>query len=173
MQDDRLAADEARRISQHEAAKAQVERDVTNEIVGRATTQDTPADRARLNHVAGALHERAVDEAVETERELDRARGAARGSQVLDYVFYVIYAFLGMRLLLELMNANEGAGFVQFVHAVTDPLYAPFRGIVPSLSAEGGFTLALPLVVALVAYMLLHAGINGGLRMMAHRKTHI
>lgn len=173
MQDDKLAAEEARRVAQHEAMKAQVERDVTENVVGRASVAATPADARRIDAVATEMRTRAVNETVATEREVDRARGAARGSQVLDYLFYVIYAFLGMRLLLNLMAANSSSGFVQFINSVTNPLYAPFRGIVPSPTAEGGYTLALPIVIALVAYMLLHAGINGLLRMMAHRKTAI
>jgi uncharacterized protein YggT (Ycf19 family) len=107
------------------------------------------------------------------EREVSRARGAARTSQVIDYVFYVIYALLATRLALGLIAARSGAGFVRFIRAVTDPLYGPFRGIVPSPSAEGGFTLALPIVIAIGAYMLLHAGIRGLLRVIAQRKTRI
>jgi hypothetical protein len=56
---------------------------------------------------------------------------------------------------------------------VTAPFYAPFRGIVGTPSVEGGFTLALPVLIAIVVYMLLHMGINGLLRMAAHRKTEI
>ncbi|MEJ7709623.1 MAG: YggT family protein [Pyrinomonadaceae bacterium] len=71
------------------------------------------------------------------------------------------------------MAARSSAGFVQFVRSVTDPLYAPFRGIVASPTAEGGYTLALPIIVAIIVYALLHAGINGLLRLLAHRKTEI
>jgi uncharacterized protein YggT (Ycf19 family) len=78
-----------------------------------------------------------------------------------------------VRLLLALLAARSSAGFVQFVRAVTDPLYAPFRGIVASPTAEGGYTLALPIVIAIIVYALLHAGINGLLRLIAHRKTEI
>jgi uncharacterized protein YggT (Ycf19 family) len=170
MEDRNLEADEQRRIRQHEAVKAELERDVTDQVVGRAAVQ-TPNDGAQLNAVADRMHSRAVNEVVDTERDLDRARGAARGSQVVDYLFWVIYAFLGLRALLALMAANRSSGFVQFVNTVSEPLYAPFRNIVPSPSAEGGYTLALPIVVALVAYALLHAAINGLLRMAAHRKT--
>jgi len=44
---------------------------------------------------------------------------------------------------------------------------------VPSPSAEGGFTLALPIVIAIGAYLLLHAGIRWLLRVIAQRKTRI
>ncbi len=94
-------------------------------------------------------------------------------SQVVDYIFYVIYALLAIRLLLALLAARSRAGFVQFIVTVTDPLYAPFRGIVASPTAEGGYTLALPIVIAIIVYALLHAGINGLLRLIAHRKTEI
>jgi hypothetical protein len=47
-----------------------------------------------------------------------------------------------------------------------------FRGIVSSPTAEG-FTLALPIVIAILAYLVLHAGIKALLRLIAHRKTEI
>ena len=79
-----------------------------------------------------------------------------------------------MRLvLLALMAARESAGFVKFIYSITNPLYAPFRGIVPSPRTEDGFTLALPIVIAIIVYLLVHLGINGLLRIFAHRKTEI
>ncbi len=87
--------------------------------------------------------------------------------------FYVLYALLGLRFLLALMAARSTAGFVQFIVAVTSPFYAPFRGIVASPRTDQGHTLLLPIVVAIIAYVLLHLAINGILRMMAHRKTAI
>jgi uncharacterized protein YggT (Ycf19 family) len=173
MSDDKLAADEARRIAQHEAVKAQVERDVSERIVDRATVPAAPGEGQRIDAIAGEMRTNAMREAVSTEREVDRARGVARGSQVLDYLFYVLYALLGIRLVLALMAANPSAGFVRFIRQVTDPLYAPFKGIVASPTAEGGYTLALPIVIALIVYMLLHAGINGLLRLATQRKTSI
>ena len=172
MQDNKLAADEARREVQHESVKAQVEGDVNVEIAARAE-RTTPAEAEKLERVAGEFRGKAIDEVVVTEREVERARGMARFSQVVDYIFYVIYALLAVRLLLALMAARPSAGFVQLIYTVTDPLYRPFRGIVASPSVEGGFTLALPIVIAIIVYALVHAGINGLLRLIAHRKTEI
>ena len=45
--------------------------------------------------------------------------------------------------------------------------------IVPSPAIDGGYTLVLPIIVAIVAYALLHTAINGALRMVANRKTEI
>lgn len=172
MEDNKLAADEARREMQRESVKSQVESDVNAEIAARAE-QSRPADTGQIDRVAGEFREKAIDEVVGTEREVERARAMARVSQVVDYIFYVIYALLGIRLLLALLAARSGAGFVQFIYRITDPFYAPFRGIVPSPSAEGGYTLALPIVIAIIVYALLHAGINGLLRLIAHRKTQV
>ena len=170
--DNKLAADEARREVQHESVKAQIESDVNTEIAARAD-QTTAADAQKMEQVAGEFRGKAIDEVVETEREDDRARSMARVSQVIDYIFYLIYGLLVVRLLLSLLAARSSAGFVQFIRAVTDPLYAPFRGIVASPTAEGGYTLALPIVIAIIVYALLHAGINGLLRLIAPRKTEI
>ena len=75
--------------------------------------------------------------------------------------------------LLALMAANPAAGFVQFIRAVTDPFYGMFRGIVQSPTVEGGNTLALPVLIAIVAYMLLHLAIKGLFRVVAQRRTEI
>lgn len=172
MQDNKLAAEEARRSSQHEAVKSEIEENVNAQIAARAE-RTTPAEAEQINQAADEFRGKAVRETVETEREVDRSRSLARVSQVVDFIFYVVYALLAVRLLLALLAARSGAGFVQFIRGVTDPLYAPFRGIVGSPSIEGGYTLALPIVIAIVVYALLHAGINALLRLFAQRKTAI
>lgn len=172
MDDNKLAADEARRSVQHDSVKAQVEGDVNAEIAQQAS-QPAPGEERKIEQVAGQFRSKAVDEVVHTEREVERGRGAARVSQVVDYIFYVIYALLGMRFLLALLAARSTAGFVQFIVAVTNPFYAPFRGIVDAPRTAEGHTLMLPIVVAIIAYVLLHLAINGLLRMLAHRKTEI
>src|SRR6266850_7908143 len=173
MEDDKLANEEARRSTQHQSVKAQVEGEVNAEIAERASDVPPPGETRKIDEVAGQFRAKAVDEVVETEREVGRSRGVARISQVVDYIFFVIYGLLLMRFLLALLAARSSAGFVQFVVAVTDPFYAPFRGIVGSPTAEGGHILMLPIVVAFIAYVLLHLAINGLLRLLAHRKTAI
>src|SRR5882724_12850736 len=170
--DDKLAADEARRSVQHESVKSQVEGEVQSEIADQAQAP-AAGESQRVKQVAGDFRAKAVNEVVDTEREVERGRGAARISQIVDYIFYVIYALLGMRFLLALLAARSSAGFVQFIVTVTNPFYAPFRGIVASPTAESGHTLLLPVVVAIIAYVLLHLGINGLLRLLAHRKTQV
>jgi uncharacterized membrane protein len=170
--DDKLAADEARRSVQHESVKAQVEGEVQAEIADQAQAP-AAGESQRIQQVAGQFRAKAVNEVVNTEREVERGRGAARVSQIVDYIFYVIYGLLAMRFLLALLAARSTAGFVQFIVTVTNPFYAPFKGIVASPRTDQGHTLLLPIIVAIIAYVLLHLAINGLLRMLAHRKTEI
>jgi len=172
MEDHKVAVDEARRAAQHTVMKSQVERDVNADIAERAE-HATPSESRKMDDVAGAFRGKAIDEVVGTDREVRRGRGLARVSQVVDYLFYVVYALLAIRLVLALIAARSSAGFVQVIHAVTAPFYAPFRGIVASPSAEGGYTLALPIVIAILVYALLHVGIKALLRLIAHRRTRI
>ena len=173
MSDDKLASEEARRAAQHESVKSQVESDVQADIGARAAAQGPPHESAQIDQVAGEFRSKAVNEVIDTEREVERSRGLARVSQIVDYIFWVIYALLGMRFLLALLAARSSAGFVQFIVTVSNPFYAPFRGIVASPSTDSGHTLLLPIVVAIISYALLHLGINALLRMFAHRKTEI
>src|SRR5216684_2643087 len=86
MDDDKLAIEEARRAGQHGAVKSQVEGEVQAEIADRAA-QAPPAQAEKIDQVAGEFRAKAVNEVVETEREVGRGRVAARVSQVVDYIF--------------------------------------------------------------------------------------
>jgi len=171
MVDNKLELEEAQRAATYEAVKTDVQSEVGGEIASRAEHSDA-SEAGRIQNVAGDMREKAVDEVVQTEREIERGRVMARVSQVVDYLFFIVYGLLTLRFLLELFGARENAGFFQFIRSVTGPFYAPFKGLVASPSADG-FTLALPIVFALVAYMLLHLAINGLLRIFAHRKVSI
>ena len=104
-----------------------------------------------------------------------RPRPTARGYQFIDYIFWVIYTLLLVRLLLVFLDARSWVGFMRFITAVTDPFYAPFRGIVASPSADGtgGNVIAVPIMIAIVAYALLHLAIHKFLLMLAYRRTRV
>ncbi len=171
MIDNKLALEEARRAAEYEALKSNVKSEVGGEIAAEAQ-RPTASQAQQIDGIAGNMRQKAVNEVAETEREVERSRTLARVSQVVDYLFFVVYGLLAIRLLLELFAAKENAGFVKFIKSATGLLYAPFQGIAPSLSKDG-FTLALPIVVAIIAYMILHLAINGLLRLFAHRKTSV
>jgi uncharacterized protein YggT (Ycf19 family) len=171
MRTDNLDADERRRIEQHEEVKEQVRSKVHQDLRARADAE-APPDDENVEGLAREMKHRAVREVSATEAELARARGVARGSQVIDYLFWVLYGLIGLRIALELMGAREASGFKQLINAITAPFLAPFQGLVVD-PAVGGFQLMLSFIVALVVYVLLHVAINGALRLFVSRKTAI
>ncbi len=74
------------------------------------------------------------------------------------YVFYVIEALLGLRLILKLLGANPGAAFTDLVYGLSGVFVAPFRYVF-STPAAGGSALELSTILALVVYWLLAWGI--------------
>lgn len=170
--DTTVTTDEARQLAQHEEIKSHVEHGVNKEIERRTDRPDAN-EAPRLESVARDLRGGAIDEAAEKDREVKRARGLARGSGFIDYAFYLIYGLLTIRLALAMLGARSSNGFVQLIQTITDPFYAMFKGIVPSPTIDGGFTLVVPIIIAIAVYALLHAAINGFLRMIANRKTEI
>lgn len=167
--EDKLAMDESRRIAQHEAVKGAVRNEVHGEIARHAERLDEH-DRARAAVVGERLKEKAVAEVADTETELERARGVARISQVVDYIFYLIYGIISLEIILELMGAREGNAFRAFVEAISSPFLAPFKSLIPD-PGVGRFQFRLSYIVALIVYILLHLAINGLLRLLAHKKT--
>ena len=157
-------ADEAERIRQHETIKDDVRRNVHSEIAGQAAA--APVDRAREAAAAQTLKQKAVDEVAGTEREIARGRTAARGSQVIDYLFFLVYGIVGVATVLEAIGARESSGFKQFMDTLAWPFVAPFRGVMND-PAVGSFRLMLSYFVAIGAFLMLHLAINGALRLFA------
>jgi uncharacterized protein YggT (Ycf19 family) len=168
-----LSTEEARRANQHGSIKADVVDDVSREVANRAARTPVTDEAEKLDHAAGALRRHALDEVVGSEKAVQRSRGLARLSQFLDYGFFLVYALFAIRFVLALVNARASAGFVKFIVAVTDPLYAPFRNIVESPQLDGGGRILMPVVIALLAYGVLHLAINRLLRVYVVRKTSI
>ncbi len=100
---------------------------------------------------------------------VDAAPGAgkttSRGVRLLDYLFFLIYAVVGLRILLELLGAREGSGFKQLLDAITDPLLLPFKGLLPD-PGIGPFHLMLSYIAGLIVYGLLHLAIRGLFRIL-------
>src|SRR6476469_5708560 len=83
MVDDKLEREEAQRAANYEAIKSSVKADVGDDIYAEAA-RPVPSHAARVEAVADGMRRTAVDEVVETKREVERARVVARVSQVVD-----------------------------------------------------------------------------------------
>jgi len=95
----------------------------------------------------------------EVKKRALRLRVAERIQQFIDYAFVLLYSLLTIRLLLVSAAANQDAGFFRFIRAVTQPFYAPFVDIVSSPTIGTG-TFELPIVIAMLAYLLLHLAVR-------------
>jgi uncharacterized protein YggT (Ycf19 family) len=163
--------DEERRQASHQEVKASIDEDVKARIKQESARVE-PKEAAAVAGAAQELKQKAVREAVGTEHELERGRTAARISQVVDYIFYLIYGLIALEFLLGLMGARAGNGFVQFIGALSRPLLAPFERIVET-PAAGAHQFRMSYLFALVVYILIHLAINGAFRLAAHRKVAI
>jgi YggT family protein len=143
---------------------------------------DAPTPPARDVERRTGEDRRVADEAVEEERRVEARRARDREARErrhrvidrvtlgVDYAFYLLYGLLVVRFVLALLGAAETAGFVVFIQGITGPFYAPFSGIVSSPSINGG-VIDFPLIIALLAYILLHIAVRGLLRLLAGDRT--
>ena len=173
MQDEPLAFDEARRLQRHGAVKGAFENSVNAEIRAGALIPNV-GEGPKIDAISQRLRARAIDDVADTEDEIQRQRRFARLRQFVDYAFGLVYGVLALRFLLALIGARQGAGFVRMVDRLSAPLYAPFRGILPTqMVPDQAFTFAPSLLVALVAYALLHFAVRGMLRLVGRRSTEL
>jgi uncharacterized protein YggT (Ycf19 family) len=94
-----------------------------------------------------------------------RDNAVAIVARVINLAFSLLYTLLIIRLALVFFGASQGAGFFQMIRSATDPFYLPFRGLFAS-SLISGHPLEWSLVVAMLAYALLHGIIRGLLRLL-------
>jgi YggT family protein len=167
--DNKLAIEEENRLARHEAVKNEVNQEVQTEVAREADNLSSQ-DQNRLNAVGQQLRSKSINEVASTEGELDRAKGAARVSQVIDYIFYLIYGIITLEIILELLGARDSNAFKRFVDSISAPFLSPFKSLLVD-PAAGRFQLRLSFFVALIVYILIHLAINGMLRFFVHRKT--
>ncbi len=86
-------------------------------------------------------------------------------ARVLDLAFGLLYALLLIRFALVFFAAHPGASFYQVIHDATQPFYRFFEGLFATTSFNG-WRVEWPLLVAVIAYALLHGAIRGVLSLL-------
>lgn len=89
---------------------------------------------------------------------LERSRPLFRGVQAVWYLLGLVEIILALRFVLHLLAANAGAGFTQFIYAVSLPFVAPFQAVFPASGAQG-FVFEWTTLLAMAVYWLLAWGI--------------
>lgn len=78
--------------------------------------------------------------------------------QLVWYVLGVIEVLLVFRVVLLMLGANRGSGFVNLIYALSAPLAQPFRGIF-GITATGGNVFEWTSLVAMVVYAVVAYGL--------------
>lgn len=79
--------------------------------------------------------------------------------RVVWYITGVIVALLALRLILQLLGANEGNGFVDFVYALSGVFAAPFFGMFSYEPSYGVSYFEVSTLVAILIYSLIGWGV--------------
>lgn len=112
----------------------------------------------------------AADVRQETVTTAARADGQTIAQRVVWYIAGFIISLLALRVVLFLLGANQGSGFVDFLYAITMPFAAPFYGIFPQPS-YGQFALDSASIVAIVIYALVAWGLAKLFTLTRARRT--
>lgn len=169
-QSNTLLIDDRRRVEQYETVKESARSEIEAEVTQQADL--TAAEQNEAAAIGRDFKHKALAEVRETDQEVARGRVAARVSQIVDYVFYLVYGLIGLQIVFDLFGARRGNGIRDFVEFVSAPFLAPFKNLFSDPSA-GSFRLRFSYLAALVVYILLHVAVNGLLRVIAQRKTEI
>jgi hypothetical protein len=98
-----------------------------------------------------------------TRQTVATARGVDGKVIVRRIIYYIagfIIVFLALRIILLLLAANQGSGFVDFVYAVGGFFAAPFYGIFSYQPSYGQSTFELSSILAIVIYALAAWGLG-------------
>jgi uncharacterized protein YggT (Ycf19 family) len=170
-QDKTLLAEDERRLEQYETVK-DTARDEIKQRVQQQVNRTDPEEQAEVSALGEDYKRKAISEVRDTEAEVNRASTLARVSQVIDYLFYLIYGLISLQIIFDLFGARRSNGFRTFIDAISSIWLAPFKNLFPD-PASGRFQIRFSYIAALFIYLLLHLAITGLLRVLAHRKTAI
>ena len=166
-EEERLRKDKDQQTEQHERVKGRVRDEVHVEI--EQSAQQAGSSRS-VDSVAGDLKTKAISDIYAVETDLARGKVMARISQVVNYIFYVLYGIIGLQIVLQLLGARERNPFKQFLNAVTTPFLAPFKGLMAD-PAIGSMQLMISYIIGLFVYFLLHLAVRGLLRLLAYKRA--
>jgi len=87
------------------------------------------------------------------------APGSVVAQRVVWYIVGFIVALLALRLILQLLGANQGNAFVDFVYGISGIFAAPFFGMFSYTPTYGVSYFEVSTLVAILIYSLIGWGI--------------
>ena len=112
-------------------------------------------DRERIvREEPGPYPEEPAATAASDTEVVSRFSPARRAYEVIYLVFAVIVGAIIIRVVLKVLGANTAVAFTHFMYGVTDPLLAPFRGILPDF-VSGRTIFESAALIAILIYGLI------------------
>lgn len=99
---------------------------------------------------------------------VSRFSPARRAYETVYLIFAVIVGAILIRLLLKVLGADTAVPFTHFMYSVTDPLLAPFRGILPTY-VSGRTVFESSALIAILVYGLVGIALARLLAIMFRR----
>jgi YggT family protein len=131
-------------------------------------TYDPNGDRVTVERTSAPVDPPVVENrVVTTASPLDTIR------RLVWLLFGILQALIVLRIVLLLLNANEGNDIVSFIVSVTDPFVEPFRGMfrLDQVNGASGSVLDVAAIIALVAWTLIEALVLGIVSLADRRST--
>jgi len=93
--------------------------------------------------------------------------GAETARRLIVFLFGLVQAVIGLRIILLLADASQGNGIVRFIYDVSGFFVAPFEGILHTNAVRAGASiLDVAALVALVGWTILEILIIAGIGVM-------
>ncbi len=96
--------------------------------------------------------------------------GVTLAKRIVWFIAGFIIVLLALRVVLQLLGANDAAGFVSFIYAISDPFAAPFYYMFPE-PTRGVSTLDISSIFAIIIYALVAWGITKLITLTRPRTT--
>ena len=121
--------------------------DTTQEEV---TTIDNAAPQQIVRKTTRQVEHQAKGEA--PQKVYEKKKTIFRFNQVIWYILGFVEVLLVFRTILKILGANQFVGFTSLIYAITDPLVAPFNGIL-RMSVTGNSVIEWSTIIAAIVYL--------------------
>ncbi len=95
----------------------------------------------------------------ETVQQTSKVSGRVVVSRLVWFIVGTVSVILAIRIILMMLAANQGNGFVDFIYALGGIFAAPFFGIFGYTPTYGNSAFEISSIVAILVYLLLGWGI--------------
>jgi hypothetical protein len=118
-----------------------IETQAPQQVVRKTTTQSSPQAKGEA-----------------PQKVYEQKKTILRSNQIIWYILGLLEVLLAFRFALKTLGANPYVGFTSFIYALTNPLTAPFNGILGS-STFGSAIIEASTIIAGIVYLCLAWGL--------------